>query len=66
TGTPADKAGLRANDVITRIDGETVTTADDVVLAIRAHDIGDKIELTYLRGSKEITTSATLVERPRS
>ncbi|MCK4363085.1 MAG: PDZ domain-containing protein, partial [Dehalococcoidia bacterium] len=66
TGTPADKAGLRANDVITRIDGETVTTADDVVLAIRAHDIGDKIELTYLRGSREITTSATLVERPRS
>ena len=66
TGTPADKAGLRANDVITRIDGETVTTADDVVLAIRAHDIGNKIELTYLRGSREITTSATLVERPRS
>ena len=66
TGTPADKAGLRANDVITRIDGETVTTADDVVLAIRAHDIGDEIELTYLRGSREITTSAKLVERPRS
>ncbi len=66
TGTPADRAGLRANDVITRTDGETVTTADDVVLAIRAHDIGDKIEITYLRGSREITTSATLVERPRS
>jgi len=66
TGTPADRAGLRANDVITLIDGEKVTTADDVVLAIRAHDIGDRIEITYLRGSREITTSATLVERPRS
>jgi serine protease Do len=65
-GTPADKAGLKANDVITRFDGEKVTTADDVVLAIRTHDIGDKIEITYLRDGKEITTSATLVERPRS
>ncbi len=66
TGTPAEQAGLQAYDVITRINGEGVTTADDVVLAIRAHEIGDTIEITYLRGSREITTSAKLVERPRS
>ena len=65
-GTPADIAGLRAKDVIIALDGDKVTTADDVVLAIRAHEIGDRIEITYLRGHKEITTSATLVERPRS
>jgi S1-C subfamily serine protease len=65
TGTPADQAGLRVNDVITRVDGQNITTSDDVVLAIREHEIGDKIEITYLRGTREITTSATLVERPR-
>jgi S1-C subfamily serine protease len=65
TGTPADQAGLRINDVITRVDGQNITTSDDVVLAIREHEIGDKIEITYLRGTREITTSATLVERPR-
>ena len=65
-GTPADKAGLRPEDVIIIVDGESVTTADDVVLAIRAHEIGDRMEITYLRGSSELTTSATLVERPRS
>jgi serine protease Do len=66
SGTPAEKAGLRAYDVITRIDGEEVTTSDDVILAIRAHDIGDTIEIIYFRGTRETTTSATLVERPRS
>ena len=65
-GTPAEQAGLQAYDVITRINGEGVTTADDVVLAIRAHEIGDTIEITYFRGTRETTTSATLVERPRS
>ncbi len=65
-GTPAEQAGLRAYDVITRIDGEEVTAADDVILAIRDHDIGDTIEITYFRGTMETTTSAKLVERPRS
>jgi len=65
-GTPAGQAGLQAYDVITRINGEGVTTADDVVLVIRAHDIGDTIEITYFRGTRETTTSAMLVERPRS
>ena len=65
-GTPAEQAGLQAYDVITRINGEGVTTADDVVLAIRAHEVGDTIEITYFRGTRETTTSATLVERPRS
>lgn len=65
-GTPAEQAGLQAYDVITRINGEGVTTADDVVLAIRAHEIGDTIETTYRRSTRETTTSATLVERPRS
>jgi serine protease Do len=65
-GTPAEQAGLQDYDVITRIDGEVVTTADDVVLAIRAHQIGDTIEITYYRGTRETTTSAKLVERPHS
>jgi serine protease Do len=64
TGTPADKAGLRVNDVITDVDGEKITSADDVILAVRGNEIGDRIEITYLRGTREISTSATLVERP--
>ncbi len=65
TGSPADKAGLLPGDVIIRFDGQRIITADDVVLAIRAHETGDKVDITYLRDSKEHTTSATLIERPQ-
>jgi len=65
TGTPADEAGLLPGDVIIAVDGQKVTTADDVILAIRAHLIGDMMEITYLRGTDEITVTAILVERPR-
>ncbi len=64
-GSPADKAGLSPGDVIIRFDSQKMTSADDVVLAIRAHNIGDEVEITYLRDSKEHTASATLIERPQ-
>ena len=65
TGSPADEAGLSPGDVIIRFDGQRIITADDVVLAIRANEIGDEVEITYFRDSKEHTTSATLIERPQ-
>ena len=65
TGSPADEAGLSPGDVIIRFDGQRIITADDVVLAIRAHEIGDEVEITYLHDSSENTSSATLIERPQ-
>jgi serine protease Do len=65
TGSPADEAGLSPGDVIIRFDGQRIITADDVVLAIRAHEIGDAVEITYFHDSSENTTSATLIERPQ-
>ena len=62
-GSPADRAGLLPGDVIIRFDGQRISTADDVVLAIRAREIGDEVEITYLRGSSQNTTRATLVKR---
>ena len=65
TGSPADEAGLSPGDVIIRFDGQMIITADDAVLAIRAHEIGDEVEITYLHDSSENTTSTTLIERPQ-
>lgn len=63
-GSPADSAGLMPGDVIIRFGDEPIVSADDAVLAIRAHEIGEKVQITYLRGSSQRTTSATLIERP--
>ena len=59
-GGPADKAGLRAGDVVTRIDDRRVTDANSLVVAVRAHHPGATVTVTYTRGGHSATARATL------
>jgi serine protease Do len=63
-GGPADKAGLRAGDIITKIDDEDISTTRDLVSAIGSYQIGDQVEIVYYRGSVQKVTDATLEESP--
>lgn len=58
--TPADQAGLEQYDVITKIDGEDVSDMTDLQSALYKKKVGDEMEITYYRGSKEMTTTVTL------
>lgn len=51
--SPAEKAGLKEDDIITKIDDAKIEDAEDVTAAIRKHKPGDKIAITFLRGGKE-------------
>lgn len=51
--SPADKAGIKKGDVITKIDGEQVDAATSLITSIRNHKVGDKVTLTVLRDGKE-------------
>jgi Peptidase family M28/PDZ domain/PA domain len=62
-GSPADRAGLRAGDVIVRFAGVTVRTLDDLVFALRGRRPGEAIEVTYVRDGAERAAQATLEER---
>jgi len=64
SGSPADEAGLRAGDVIIKMGGQNISTADDLLSAIGSHQIGDQIEITYYRGNVQKVTNATLGESP--
>jgi len=64
SGSPASKAGLRAGDVITKIDDEDISTAAELSSAIGSHQIGDQIEIVYYRGNVQDVANATLEESP--
>ena len=57
---PAANAGIEKGDIITSIDGTTMGSADDVILAVRSHNIGDTVSVTVMRGSEEKTFEVTL------
>ena len=55
-GQPADAAGLEPEDVIVAIDGEAVTSIEQLVGAIRSREVGQQIEITYWRGNTQMVT----------
>ncbi|MGV9691845.1 S1C family serine protease [Streptomyces sp. NPDC003444] len=59
-GGPAAKAGLRPGDVITKVDGQRVHNGEELIVKIRAHRPGDRLELTLDRDGKELTKTLTL------
>ena len=59
-GGPAAKAGIEVGDVITGIGGEAISSADGAILAVRSHDIGDTVEVTVMRGDREMSFEVTL------
>jgi S1-C subfamily serine protease len=64
-GSPAEKAGLAAGDVITSIDGTAVTGADQLSSLIKTHAIGDTITVGYSAADGTAgTVTATLVSGP--
>jgi putative serine protease PepD len=56
----AAKAGLEAGDVITKVGDTTISDATELTAAIRSHQAGDEVRLTYTRGGSTHTTTATL------
>ncbi|MFM9558921.1 MULTISPECIES: S1C family serine protease [Streptomyces] len=59
-GGPADRAGMRAGDVITQVDGQRVHSGNELIVKVRAHRPGDRLELTLLRNGRERTVTLTL------
>jgi putative serine protease PepD len=63
-GQPAADAGLEEGDVITKVDDRDITDATALTSAIRSHQPGDQVTITYTRDGEEQTTEVTLGELP--
>jgi serine protease Do len=59
----AAEAGLQVGDIITGINGETITTASELSAKIKEYNAGDSIEVTYYRDNQELTAQVTLHEQ---
>ncbi|HEB84691.1 MAG TPA: M28 family peptidase, partial [Bacteroidetes bacterium] len=59
-GSPAEKAGLAAGDILVNLDGVILDNLYDFAFALRNHKPGDEIEIVFLRGGERRATRATL------
>ena len=62
-GSPADKAGVKTNDVITSVNGHTVANSTELRNAIGLLRIGEKVELGLIREGKPRKVTAMIGER---
>ena len=58
----AAKAGLLQGDVITSVNGKAINDSDDLVGAIQAASVGDRVTIQFTRNGAQKTVTATLAE----
>jgi putative serine protease PepD len=59
-GGGAAKAGIEVGDVVTKVGDREIDSADALIAAVRSHQPGDKVTLTYTRGGDSHTATVTL------
>ncbi len=62
--SPADKAGLKTQDVIVAFGDKTITSAGELIQAIHDSQIGQQVKITFWRGENRMSTLVTLAESP--
>lgn len=58
----AAKAGIQQGDVITKVDGKDISESDDLVAAVQAGTVGQKMSITFTRNGAEKQADVTLLE----
>src|SRR5215469_16975728 len=64
-GSPADKAGMKPGDVITRVNGQAVRNGSDLVNPIAQTPIGQSVQLSYVRDKQQKDVSLTVADRSK-
>ncbi|MGW1090664.1 trypsin-like peptidase domain-containing protein [Streptomyces sp. NPDC002596] len=59
-GGPGAKAGIRPGDIITEVDGQRVHSGEELIVKIRAHRPGDRLDLGLTRAGKDLSMTLTL------
>jgi serine protease Do len=62
--SPAEKSGIKANDVISRFDNTPINTVKELLSAVNKVEVGKKVKVTLIRDKKDLTLDVTVEERP--
>jgi membrane-associated protease RseP (regulator of RpoE activity) len=62
-GSPAGDSGIQTDDVITKVDGDAVTSPAELARRIEAKDPGDTVKITYVRDGDTKTAEVKLISR---
>lgn len=63
-GGPAEKAGMKAEDIITALDGKEISSTADLQELLSQKQVGDVVSVTVARGSRQLELKITLGEMP--
>ena len=63
-GGPAEKAGMKVEDVIVSLNGVKIETINQLYNFLKDRKVGDKVEVIVVRNNKNITLNLTLGEMP--
>jgi putative serine protease PepD len=63
--TGAARAGLKKGDIVTALNGQVVRSMDDLILAVRRSQVGDKVTLSVWRDRTSISIVMTVGDKPQ-
>lgn len=63
SGSPADRAGLREKDIITKVDDTEIDSTHPFASVIAQYSPGDKVKIAFIRDGKEETVEVTVAKR---
>jgi S1-C subfamily serine protease len=61
-GGPADDAGMEEGDIIVAVDGQRVTTVQELRIISQTYEVGQRVEVTFYRDESEQMVTVTLAE----
>lgn len=61
--SPAEKAGIQENDIITAINGQAINSSIQLRVAINTYKIGETVTITIQRGNSSFDVQVTLLEK---
>ena len=60
--SPAENAGLKVNDVITKVNGKEISSSSELIALVKASSKGDKLDLTVYRNGSYTEITVTVDE----